>query len=635
MIQIVYKNGKPIVYQVASNNTPAPPVNISAPFLEGTGEIGTNVICRKGVWSGFPAISYTYDFKVGGLSVQNSSSNLYIPQPIDNGKVITCEVTATNSEGSASATTSNSITVGTAPVNTVAPTVSPSGTQITGTVITASVGTWTGTPTITYEYRWTRNGSPISGAVNSTYTIQAADDGTTIRCEVRGTNAYATSSFVPSSNSVSAVNAIAPVNTVAPVISGSTTLGSTLTSTTGTWTGIPTPTYSYQWKRNGSNIGGATASTYVTTLADSSANITCDVTATNTGGSVTAGSNTITLPSYAPVNTVLPVVSGTAVVGQTLSTTNGTWTNSPSTFAYQWFRGATPIGTNSANYTLVQADAGNTSNITCRVTATNSAGSTNATSNTIAQIIDSNANTYIVNSGNTSFTSAINQFVLDLKSNNLWSKMNRVYPFLGGTASSCAVDLVTGTSGTFSGTFTYSANGPLPNGTNAFFNTGLNATTLTANNNHFSFDSFTNNNLTTSDFDMGVSTNAQFGSDLFSIILRRSSDLCAFDSGTFSGGRVSSTTTNSNAYFVGSIVSTADRRLFRNGTQLNINTAATSQVLPNGNIFIFAINSLALPGAQFFGSKGSRLVTIGSGLSASEVTTLQTIRTTFQNAVGR
>jgi hypothetical protein len=86
-----------------------------------------------------------------------------------------------------------------------------------------------------------------------------------------------------------------------------------------------------------------------------------------------------------PVNTVAPVVSGTAVVGQTLTTTNGTWTNSPSSFSYQWFRGATPVGTNSVNYTPLPADAGQS--ITCIVTATNADGSANATSNALIIMI--------------------------------------------------------------------------------------------------------------------------------------------------------------------------------------------------------------------------------------------------------
>ena len=80
----------------------------------------------------------------------------------------------------------------------------------------------------------------------------------------------------------------------------------------------------------------------------------------------------------APVNTVAPVISGGNYVGDVLTTNDGTWTGSPTSYSYQWKRGATNIGTNANTYTLVSADAN--TNITCVVTATNAIGSTNATS---------------------------------------------------------------------------------------------------------------------------------------------------------------------------------------------------------------------------------------------------------------
>ena len=82
----------------------------------------------------------------------------------------------------------------------------------------------------------------------------------------------------------------------------------------------------------------------------------------------------------APVNLTLPSgwASSLYVDGQ-ITTTDGTWTGSPTSYSYQWKRGATNIGTNANTYTLVSADAG--LNITCVVTATNAIGSTPATSN--------------------------------------------------------------------------------------------------------------------------------------------------------------------------------------------------------------------------------------------------------------
>ena len=86
-------------------------------------------------------------------------------------------------------------------------------------------------------------------------------------------------------------------------------------------------------------------------------------------------------PPAAPVNTVLPNVTGVAIVGDILTTDDGSWTGSPTSYAYQWKRGATNIGTNANAYTLVNADAGQS--ITCVVTATNAGGSTPATSNAV------------------------------------------------------------------------------------------------------------------------------------------------------------------------------------------------------------------------------------------------------------
>ena len=86
-------------------------------------------------------------------------------------------------------------------------------------------------------------------------------------------------------------NEIPPINTVAPVASGTGTVGSNLTCTTGTWT--YGQAYAYQWLRSGANIFGATNATYALVGADSGTNVSCQVTATNPAGSATAVSNAI------------------------------------------------------------------------------------------------------------------------------------------------------------------------------------------------------------------------------------------------------------------------------------------------------------------------------------------------------
>ena len=113
-----------------------------------------------------------------------------------------------------------------------------------------------------------------------------------------------------------------PINTVAPVVSGTATVGSTLTTTNGTWTGAPAPTFTYQWQRAGSNIGGATSSTYVLVTADGGNTVRCVVTATNAVGAVNANSNGISI-----IPAIGQAYAGGFFAGQISTTANGVATH--------------------------------------------------------------------------------------------------------------------------------------------------------------------------------------------------------------------------------------------------------------------------------------------------------------------
>ena len=92
-----------------------------------------------------------------------------------------------------------------------------------------------------------------------------------------------------------------------------------------------------------------------------------------------------------PANSAAPTISGTTTFGQVLTSTTGTWSNSPSSYGYQWSRSATSGGsyTNisgaiNSTHNLVAADVGQYLKVT--VTATNGSGSATATSVATAQI---------------------------------------------------------------------------------------------------------------------------------------------------------------------------------------------------------------------------------------------------------
>jgi hypothetical protein len=189
----------------------------------------------------------------------------------------------------------------------------------------------------------------------------------------------------------------APTNTVLPTISGQAVQGQPLTASNGSWTGSPTG-YAYQWQdcdssgANCTDVSGATSSSYTLTSGDVGSTIRAVVSATNAGGSTAATSaatavvsGPIVTPPPPPSNTGLPAVSGTDAQGQIVSSSDGSWTGSPTSYTYAWQdcdssgNNCTAIsGATSSSYTLAAGDVGST--IRAVVTATNAGGSTPATS---------------------------------------------------------------------------------------------------------------------------------------------------------------------------------------------------------------------------------------------------------------
>jgi Immunoglobulin domain len=221
------------------------------------------------------------------------------------------------------------------------------------------------------SYQWQKNSVKISGATLPTYTTGAttsADNGEQYRVVVSNASGSATSNMA--TLTVTTV-ATAPAITVQPV--NGTVIAGQAAGFSVTATGSPAPTY--QWKKNGSSILGATSRIYTTpaTVAGDSG-AAFDVVVGNSAGSVTSRSATLTVTSAAsaPAITVQPV-NDTVTAGQAASF-SVTATGSPAP-TYQWKKNGSSIsGATSHTYSTPATVAGD-SGTAFDVVVSNSAGS--------------------------------------------------------------------------------------------------------------------------------------------------------------------------------------------------------------------------------------------------------------------
>lgn len=206
-----------------------------------------------------------------------------------------------------------------------------------------------------YTYQWFANGVAIPGATKKTLTLPATVEGKAISVRVIGTKSH----FLTTTRT--SVATVKVMRSASPKITGSATVGRTLTASPGSWT--TGTTFTYQWYRNAVAIAGATGQTYQLVAADRDARITVRAQGRKTGYA------TVTRPSAATTliaKISYPTITGTAVVGSALTAVPGEWT--PGTvLRYQWHANGKPIaGATTARLLLSAAHRGVT--ITVKVT---------------------------------------------------------------------------------------------------------------------------------------------------------------------------------------------------------------------------------------------------------------------------
>jgi hypothetical protein len=411
----------------AATSPQSPPSNTSAPVVSGSAVQGQTLSTSNGVWSGSPT-SYTYAWRdcdsagANCTAISGATSSAYTLQSSDVGHTVRAVVTATNSAGSTSASSAATATVTAPPGPTAAFSYSPAA-PVTGQTVSFD-GSSSSCPDAPCTYSWADD--PPSGgswALGSgqtiTFTFSVAG---TKYVTLTATDAAGRTARIEHDVVVTASSSGAPTDSSAPTISGTTQQGDMLTSSTGSWTGSPT-SYAYQWQDCNSsgascaNISGATGSSYMLGSSDVGHTMRAMVTASNSSGSSTAGSAptamvTSSSGGAAPSNTALPVITGTATQGSVLSTSNGSWNGSPTSYTYAW-QDCDSSGNNCSNisgatastYTLAGSDVGHT--IRSVVTAHNASGATPASSTQTAVVASSGSTSCNLNATPSNFSSQV------------------------------------------------------------------------------------------------------------------------------------------------------------------------------------------------------------------------------------
>ncbi len=365
-----------MTFTVSLSTASSKAITVAYATADNTATAGSDYTAVSGTLTFNPGeTSKTFNVNIAGDSSPESDETFTV--------TLSSPTNASLADSTASGTILNDESVNQAPVNTQAPLLS--GTATVGNALSANTGSWTDADSdpLTYSYQWYRaddnsgtNLALISGAISASYTLTVSDAHKYLRVVVtandgRGGSQTAMSAYTAVTNSE-------PVNTTVPSISGTAAVGNALTTSNGSWTDADgdNRTYSYQWYRADDNSGtnlalisGAISASYTLTVSDAHKYLRVVVTANDgRGGSQTAMSAYTAVTNSVPVNTTAPSISGTAAVGNALTTSNGSWTDADGdnrTYSYQWYRADDNNGTNltlisgaiSASYTLTSADS--------------------------------------------------------------------------------------------------------------------------------------------------------------------------------------------------------------------------------------------------------------------------------------
>ena len=229
---------------------------------------------------------------------------------------------------------------------------------------------------------------------------------------------------------------------------------------------------------------------------------------------------------------------------------------------------------------------------------------------------------------------AINNLVVGMKADGIWTKMKAIYPFVGGTASTHKWnlkdprDLDAAFRLVFNGGWTHSSNGATPNGTNGYADTKLApSSSLSTTSAHFT--TYLRTNSTGATCDIG-----SFLSNARMILYSRypSSETYATISNSGYPIGVPFPTTDSTGLWQTIRENNTNTKIFQN-TIKKADGAVAFSTLPNVPFYIGAVNNTSV--ASLFSNRQTSFSTIGNGLTDTEAANLYTRVQAFQTSLSR
>jgi len=215
---------------------------------------------------------------------------------------------------------------------------------------------------------------------------------------------------------------------------------------------------------------------------------------------------------------------------------------------------------------------------------------------------------------------AVDTFVKQMKADGIWTKMKAIYPMVGASAAACRQNLKSSSfTGTFSSGWTFASTGVTPNGTSAFFNSGLNASTnlsITSAN----FGGYTKTNINSGGFN-GATPPVYFMMGFVSF----------FAAAYWRTNATNITTSPALGMIQANQLGTLSSIFKNNALAVTGNVTMTS--LPNLNMYIGAVNNDN--SATFFDNKELSYYYYGDGLNETELSKHYLAVQAFQTTLSR